>query len=326
MMVGLLALAATVQIGVFGLFHPQRLVVKAPAGSVLRVQAGNQHTILEGGRSAGLVRFGDQIDWLHRGELQSAKEFEITARDGGETRVVLGIEGRIEREFFGKLRVSVGDGSLLAVVAMNREQAVAAAVAAEYGERVPLEALKALAVLARSHYAAGLKRHAGFDFCDTTHCQFHRSPPPPNSRAWAAVKATEGQQLEWHGRMFAPLYFGSCDGQTRTAAGVGLQSEGYPYYVVACSRHEPSGWTAQIGDAKLDGSEKSRLDANRKLGKWPIKSNAYVVTNGTASGKGEGHLVGMCQRGAAEMAREGKTYRDILSYYYPGTSITRRED
>jgi peptidoglycan hydrolase-like amidase len=321
--IGLLALAATVQIGVFGLFHPQRLIVKAPAGSVLRVQAGNRHTVLEGGRSAGLVRFGDQIDWLHRGELQSAKSLEISARDGGETRLVLGIEGRIEREFIGKLRVSVRDGALLAVVIMDREQAVAAAIAAEYGEGVSLEALKALAVLARSQYAAGAKRHGAFDFCDTTHCQFHRSPPPVNSRTWAAVKATEGQQLAWQGRPLAPLYFGSCDGRTRTAAEVGLHGEGYPYYAVACSRHELASWTAQTGDATLDGSEKSRLDANRKLGKWPIKSNAYVVTKGTAAGKGEGHLVGMCQKGAAEMAREGKTYRDILSYYYPGTSIVK---
>jgi stage II sporulation protein D len=39
------------------------------------------------------------------------------------------------------------------------------------------------------------------------------------------------------------------------------------------------------------------------------------------SGKGFGHGVGMCQYGAAEMAREGKTATEILSYYYPGSKI-----
>jgi len=39
------------------------------------------------------------------------------------------------------------------------------------------------------------------------------------------------------------------------------------------------------------------------------------------SGRGYGHGVGMCQCGAQAMARGGKTARDILSYYYPGSRI-----
>lgn len=39
-------------------------------------------------------------------------------------------------------------------------------------------------------------------------------------------------------------------------------------------------------------------------------------------GKGWGHGVGLCQIGAARMAREGADYRQILSFYYPGTSLT----
>ena len=39
------------------------------------------------------------------------------------------------------------------------------------------------------------------------------------------------------------------------------------------------------------------------------------------SGRGYGHGVGMCQCGAQAMAREGKTARRILSYYYPGSKI-----
>ena len=41
------------------------------------------------------------------------------------------------------------------------------------------------------------------------------------------------------------------------------------------------------------------------------------------SGRGYGHGVGMCQCGAQEMARGGKTARRILSYYYPGSKIVR---
>ena len=37
--------------------------------------------------------------------------------------------------------------------------------------------------------------------------------------------------------------------------------------------------------------------------------------------KGYGHGVGMSQWGAEVMAKDGKTYREILSYYYPDTEI-----
>jgi stage II sporulation protein D len=41
------------------------------------------------------------------------------------------------------------------------------------------------------------------------------------------------------------------------------------------------------------------------------------------SGRGFGHGVGMCQCGAEGMARQGKTTKQILSYYYPGSKMIR---
>ena len=40
-------------------------------------------------------------------------------------------------------------------------------------------------------------------------------------------------------------------------------------------------------------------------------------------GHGWGHGVGLCQIGAAVMAARGKTYAEILSFYYPGTTLER---
>ncbi|MHC4478689.1 MAG: SpoIID/LytB domain-containing protein [Planctomycetota bacterium] len=40
-----------------------------------------------------------------------------------------------------------------------------------------------------------------------------------------------------------------------------------------------------------------------------------------SSGRGYGHGVGMCQCGAQSMARRGKTARQILQHYYPGSKI-----
>lgn len=40
-------------------------------------------------------------------------------------------------------------------------------------------------------------------------------------------------------------------------------------------------------------------------------------------GKGWGHGVGLCQIGAAAMALQGHDYREILSFYYPGSEISQ---
>ncbi len=38
-------------------------------------------------------------------------------------------------------------------------------------------------------------------------------------------------------------------------------------------------------------------------------------------GRGNGHGLGLCQIGAAGMARAGRGFRDILEHYYPGTRV-----
>ena len=52
-------------------------------------------------------------------------------------------------------------------------------------------------------------------------------------------------------------------------------------------------------------------------------TTAYVVTGSTftLSGKGSGHNVGLSQYGAYAMAKAGKTYSDILHYYYTDVTI-----
>ena len=41
------------------------------------------------------------------------------------------------------------------------------------------------------------------------------------------------------------------------------------------------------------------------------------------TGKGYGHGVGLCQWGAIHQSVEGKSYKDILSFYFPGTEVGR---
>lgn len=66
------------------------------------------------------------------------------------------------------------------------------------------------------------------------------------------------------------------------------------------------------------------------IGYGVIKSTRFTVKiyNGEASfsGTGNGHGVGLCQWGAKQRAIDGFGYREILSYYYPGTELQKFSD
>ena len=87
------------------------------------------------------------------------------------------------------------------------------------------EALKALAIAARTYALKNLGRHAkdGYDFCSTTHCQRFSVEASTDDRASdrlvAAVRATEGQVLLDSGGRTIDSYFGaSCGGETADIA------------------------------------------------------------------------------------------------------------
>jgi stage II sporulation protein D len=66
-----------------------------------------------------------------------------------------------------------------------------------------------------------------------------------------------------------------------------------------------------------------RFAVGRALGWNTLRSEFYEVHGLSFRGKGQGHGVGLCQRGADAMAGEGKSYREILAFYYPGTQVSR---
>lgn len=68
-------------------------------------------------------------------------------------------------------------------------------------------------------------------------------------------------------------------------------------------------------------------DLRQRLGWARLPSLAFDVREARRGfvfeGRGQGHGAGLCQWGAAGMAREGKDYREILRHYYPGTDVVR---
>ena len=318
-------------IGVFGLFHPQRLVIFSLPAQQIMLTTGSRRFVLSEGQSVSLHREGSQVRIQINDESLLASEVNVADPWGRGTDFQLSIPGRITRHFRGRLAVRCRADGLVPVVEMNLETAVASAVAAESAPGAPLEALKAQAVATRSYYLASPLRHRDFDFCDTTHCQFLRGASASDSAAGEATAATRGIVLLYDGAIVPALFTGSCGGKTRTLVEVGLAPSPYPYFSVPCNfclQHAPH-WSARLGQEDAAGlashSEGGRLRLGRLLGWGVVPGNNYELHYEgdvvMVEGSGQGHGVGLCQLGAAGMARQGYSFQAILAHYYPNTIL-----
>ncbi len=270
-----------------------------------------------------------------------------------------------------RIRLGASEGGR--IVEVPAEQYVAAVLAGEASEFRNDEALKAMAVAARTYAARFRSRHAaeGFDFCSTTHCQ-RAILGGARGRFQKAAEETRGQLLWFHSRPALAVYSANCGGMVE-AVGAVWPGEQAPYLSVHpdpyCRVSQQAHWHYEISASalaraliavrllappdlnrvivlrrtssgrvrtlSLAGANRSRLitassfrfATGRTLGWNTLRSELYTVRSrdGKISfeGRGEGHGVGLCQDGADEMAAQGKTYKDILRFYYPGTSISR---
>ncbi|ENH96561.1 stage II sporulation protein D [Gracilibacillus halophilus YIM-C55.5] len=79
--------------------------------------------------------------------------------------------------------------------------------------------------------------------------------------------------------------------------------------------------TVSIGDQQFTGREvREALGLQSNDFTITMKNNHLVFTT-----KGYGHGVGMSQYGANGMAKEGKSYQEIVKHYYKGTNVTAIE-
>lgn len=68
-----------------------------------------------------------------------------------------------------------------------------------------------------------------------------------------------------------------------------------------------------------------RLAVGRQFGWTLIRSDQYEIRdagpNVIFQGRGAGHGVGLCQEGAGRMGEAGRSYQEILAFYFPGTRV-----
>lgn len=171
-----------------------------------------------------------------------------------------------------------------------------------------------------------------------------------------AVNDTAGQVLLYNGELIEATYFSCSGGRTEDAQAVwgtdvpylqaidspGEEKAAHFMDTVTYSSEEfqkllghplsglPGSWigetsytegggvaTVEIGEKSYTGTQlRQMLGLNSTSFVISIVGNTVTVTT-----KGFGHRVGMSQYGADAMAVQGKTYEQILSYYYQGTTL-----
>jgi len=319
--------------GVLGIFHPQQLTLTPDKGSQLLVLANGHQFFLQVRSTCGSLSIRKETKLLISGcgKEISADILRATGRDQQAASFTLTVPGKLSRRYEGILELKGINNELVPIITMDLELAVASTVQAETSPGTPLEGLKAQAIVSRSYLSANSARHKLFDFCDLTHCQALREPPPLGSPAAQAATTTQGLVITFEGHPVATMFTRSCGGRTRTPQELGLPQAAYPYFYVVCEvcENNPVQWTRAVSaeDAALLSAkgESGRLAICRKLGWNSVPSNNFGAhtENGEVilKGTGQGHGIGLCQRGAAYLAGQSSDFREILAHYFPKTKI-----
>lgn len=268
------------------------------------------------------------------------------------------IEGAAERFYstgMFTLRLDRESRSILIIEHTKLESYVASVVSTEIPEETEPEALKAQAVVARSYAVASPPRHKGYRFCDSTHCQ--RYVGQAAVAAMKAAKETAGEYLIDQGnRPVQALYHACCGGKLLTANRVWKASSEPSKLCGYCKGHP---WQRKIPRSQLlsilgrhlgievkntqlvldENNACLRLELSTSEGKrilpcgillelladCPSLPTELRLINETVliAGKGLGHCVGLCQHAAHTMAKQGRSYSEILSNFLPDLRLSR---
>ncbi len=249
-------------------------------------------------------------------------------------------------------------------------------IPAEIGANVPMEAMKAQAVAARTYALKNRGKCAadGFDLDDTTRCEGYDGLDGETALSSAAVDETRTQVLTYKGQLIDAIFSTDSGGMTAcdlsgdcpylqtvkdadASDGLDYAASGKyhtwtytftPAQIAALLARDPRTAVTQFVSLTVDGLDPSGrittatvagADGTLKtvtgpqlrqiLGYDTLRSTRVVMTRTPGgsyqfNGKGWGHGMGMSQDGAVAMAGAPyrKSYTQILTHYYVGTTLT----
>lgn len=266
-----------------------------------------------------------------------------------------------DKIFSGLIDVRKDRNGLYFINELPFEKYIEGVVAAETGADWAVEALKAQAVVSRTYAFYHKTLNAGNDF-HLTSSTLHQVYKGGNSNSSIskAVRETAGEILTYQGKPIEAFYHSTCQGKTELPEEVWGKNFPYLKSVPCVEKTSPyENWQRRFSIAEIEKAlgitgikdisiasmtasnrvktlkvaamnseiEVKATDLRKLLGFKELPSTQFSVTIEEGyvifEGGGYGHGVGLSQWGALELANEGKNYKEILEYYYPGTVLKK---
>lgn len=270
------------------------------------------------------------------------------------------------KSYRGLIELSSQNGKLLVVNELPLEQYLVGVINSEISSTWPMESIKTQAVIARTFAVAKKRERlkSYYHLESTVMDQAYDGSDQEDSRASRGVVETEGEVLVYNGSIIQAFYHANSGG--RTEASQNVWSVSLPYLQgVECQyglTSTTSSWEQNLPLTRIESALKVYGISDIKVGprnnRGRLKTVLLVTEQGNISlpatkfrmaigstvikstnfsvrvdgntalfnGSGYGHGVGLCQYGAKQRALDGFSYKEILSYYYPGTRLSKLSD
>jgi stage II sporulation protein D (peptidoglycan lytic transglycosylase) len=225
--------------------------------------------ILDGVRtveiSGGPMMVGDVAGRPFGGEApasvratQRQGQVEVLGRSASAVRLVpmIGVLKINNREYPGALEIMTSGENLVVINDLPLEDYLAGAVKAEAGDKMPMEMLKAQAIVARTYaaYHRQLNESKPYHIVASTAHQQYLGHVPDDSPVWTAVRETEGRVMRLGGALFPAFYHTDSGGHTedpREVFGPGNMPALKPVRVDFASQSTHSEWKLDVPLSEL---------------------------------------------------------------------------
>lgn len=245
------------------------------------------------------------------------------------------------------------------ILTLDLETYVSSVLAGEVPSSWPQAALQAQAVAARTFAILRMKerKNQAFHVQSSVMDQVYKNHK--NQSFTDAARSTAGQVLFYEDRLAETSFHSTCGGKTSDSHSIWGRPYQHLQGVTCnyCKNSNTYEWSEVIGLEEIESKLKQKVSDIKIIsrsadgrvqsleligGKNPVRMSGHemrmaigpmrikstllskIKVSGKKlyiAGRGFGHGVGMCQHGANGMAQAGKSYQEILQFYYPGTTL-----
>lgn len=288
------------------------------------------------------------------------KVFSENFPANGELKIGSNSLIKLKNSYRGYFHFEIENGKLNAINTIELEDYLKGVINNELDASHPIEALKAQAITSRTFALSNKNKYIkrGFNLTDDTSSQVYKGQTSEREKTTKAVDETKGIYIGIDSKPISAIFGASSGGVTANAKDVWggdysyLKSQLDPYssdynwelsiskndFIKKISSKYPLSYIQSINILEKDASGRAvnieiigdkvynikASELRSILGSTKIKSTLFEISLGdniNFKGKGYGHGVGLSQYGASNMAKDGKDYKEILNFYFPGTNL-----